>query len=74
MKSTRFQYSTTLAGLGTSLHRTVETFNFHNRVVVKVTFNEASVGEGGYSNLSTCEAFEAAVNKGVGFQPDISLE
>jgi hypothetical protein len=60
--------------LGTSLHRTIETFNLHNRVVVKVTFDEASVGEGRYSNLSTCKEFEAEVNKGVGLQPNVRLE
>jgi hypothetical protein len=58
----------------TALHRTIETFKLHNRVVVKATFDEASVGEGGYSNLSTCKAFEVEVNKGVGLQPDVRLE
>jgi hypothetical protein len=58
----------------TARNRTIETFNLHNRVVVKVTFDEASVGEGGYSNLSTCKAFEAEVNKGVGLQPNVRLE
>jgi hypothetical protein len=58
----------------TALHRTIETFNLHNRAVVKAIFDEASVGDGGYSNLSTCKVFEAEVNKGVGLQPDVRLE